>query len=284
MDITYEAGFGVGRAARLVGLGTLLVLGFGHAVYADEKTAKPYYQKGIAEYNLGHFTDAIAQFERAYEEDRAPILLFNIAQSHRQAGNTEKAIFFYRRYLEEKPNAANRSDIEKRIADLDDVLKRQAAVKTQPPPEVQVPEGQPTAQSVAVEPSSPAATAVVIVPPSPAPEAPQRGLRVAGIVTASVGMAGVVAGVVFSAKVRSASNDVTDAKTFDPAEQSSGKTAATLQWVCYGAGIAAIVTGAVLYHLGRHETSESETGGASASLLPVFGPGQMVGAIGRIRF
>jgi hypothetical protein len=117
--------------AALFGFATLA---FGQA--DSKKAARPYYEKGATEYNLGHFGDAIAQFEKAYELDPAPILLFNIAQAHRQNGNNERAAFFYRRYLEQEPNAANRADVEKRIKDLEDAVRQQNDLKRRPPTEV----------------------------------------------------------------------------------------------------------------------------------------------------
>ena len=103
---------------------------------AGKKAAKPHYEKGASEYNLGHFAEAISEFEKAYEQDPAPILLFNIAQAHRQSGNNERAAFFYRRYLEQEPNADNRADVEKRIKDLEAVIQQQNDVKRKPPTEV----------------------------------------------------------------------------------------------------------------------------------------------------
>jgi hypothetical protein len=103
---------------------------------AGKKAAKPHYEKGASEYNLGHFAEAISEFEKAYEQDPAPILLFNIAQAHRQSGNNERAAFFYRRYLEQEPNADNRADVEKRIKDLEAVIQQQNDLKRRPPTEV----------------------------------------------------------------------------------------------------------------------------------------------------
>jgi hypothetical protein len=105
-------------------------------VEANKKAARPHYEKGATEYNLGHFPEAIAEFERAYQLDPAPILLFNIAQAHRQNSNNERAAFFYRRYLEQEPNAANRADVEKRIKDLEDAVRQQNDLKRRPPTEV----------------------------------------------------------------------------------------------------------------------------------------------------
>ena len=76
------------------------------------EAGKAHFERGVKQYNLGRFPEAIAEFEHAYDKDPAPILLFNIAQSHRQNGNKERALFFYRRYLEQAPDAPNRADVE----------------------------------------------------------------------------------------------------------------------------------------------------------------------------
>jgi Tetratricopeptide repeat len=131
---------GVPSTFLIVFVATLgVVLASARAAQASEagkKAARPHYDKGASEYNLGHFAEAISEFEKAYEQDPAPILLFNIAQAHRQSGNNERAAFFYRRYLEQEPNAANRTEVEKRIKDLEGVIQQQNDVKRRPPTEV----------------------------------------------------------------------------------------------------------------------------------------------------
>ncbi len=133
---------------------------------AGKRAAKPHYEKGASEYNLGHFAEAISEFEKAYEQDPAPILLFNIAQAHRQSGNNERAAFFYRRYLEQEPSADNRADVEKRIKDLEAVIQQQNDVKRRPPTEVTDQDHQGTAP-----PSAPPGP--ITAPPPAAPTSSQ---------------------------------------------------------------------------------------------------------------
>jgi hypothetical protein len=99
-------------------------------------SAQQHFDRGAKLYNLGHFQESIPEFEKAYELDPSPIFLFNIAQSHRQLGNKERALFFYRRYLEQAPNAANRDDVQKRMKDLEASLQQEAELKQRPPPGV----------------------------------------------------------------------------------------------------------------------------------------------------
>ena len=130
-----------------------------------KKAARPHYEKGASEYNLGHFAEAIGEFEKAYEQDPAPILLFNIAQAHRQSGNNERAAFFYRRYLEQEPNADNRPEVERRIKDLEGVIQQQKDLKLRPPTEV-TPPGTTTTGSP--RPATPRTTTTASPPPAPA--------------------------------------------------------------------------------------------------------------------
>lgn len=70
-------------------------------------------------YNLGKLDEAITEFEAAYELDPDPVYLFNLAQAHRLRGNTVRALFFYRRYLDLWRDAPNRAEVQERITALD---------------------------------------------------------------------------------------------------------------------------------------------------------------------
>ena len=87
-------------------------------------------------------------------------------------------------------------------------------------------------------------------------------------------------GIVFSARAASASDDVTGAAVFDPGRDSSGKSAATAQWVFYGIGIAAVAAGATLYYLGYRRTAAEPR----LSLVPQLAPAQPAGAAFRVVF
>jgi hypothetical protein len=85
----------------------------------DKKKALELYEKGNTQYNLGRWKQAIELFTQAYEAYTAPEFLFNIAQAHRQDGNCSEALFFYRRYLANKPNATNKTEVEGFIKELE---------------------------------------------------------------------------------------------------------------------------------------------------------------------
>lgn len=103
-----------------------------HAQSGDKAKAKALYDKGNVQYNLGRWKEAIDLFTQAYEAYDNPDLLFNIGQAYRQDGNCSKAIFFYKRYLALKPNAANRSEVEAFIAKLQPGCVEQPEPKEEP--------------------------------------------------------------------------------------------------------------------------------------------------------
>jgi tetratricopeptide (TPR) repeat protein len=229
-------------------------------------SAEDHYQKGMKAYTLGKFPDAIEEFEKAFELRSEPIFLYNIAQSHRQNNSPQRAIFFYRRYLEAEPEAKNRADVEQRIKDMQSQLNAKAEntpppqpVVVQPVPVVPQPvTPQPVAQPIGVVHAQPAAD------PSAG-----RGLRIAGIAVGAVGVASVVTGIVLGLQANTLNDEATKpGSVFDNSKYDSAKTYRTMGYVTLGVGAAAIVTGGVLYYLGASKNSSS-----SVAIAPMIAPG-----------
>jgi tetratricopeptide (TPR) repeat protein len=117
----------------------------------DVVEAKARYRAGVAAYERGLLDEAIRSFQRAYELDPAPILLYNIAQSYRKKGESDQAVLFYRRYLEADPQTRNRARVLSRIDEL---------------------EGRRTSASLAAAAATVASPAAPVAPsPSPPPRA-----------------------------------------------------------------------------------------------------------------
>jgi len=94
---------------------------------AATKTAKRHFTKGEKLFALGRFDDALEEYEQAFEAKPLPGFLFNIAQCHRNLGNIDQAIFSYRKYLREAPDAENREAVERQIEELEEEKARLAA-------------------------------------------------------------------------------------------------------------------------------------------------------------
>ncbi len=79
--------------------------------------AKAKYAAGMTDYALHHFDDAIRSWEAGFRLAPKPQFLFNIAQAHRKAGRAKLAIDYYRSYLDLAPDASDRADVERAIAE-----------------------------------------------------------------------------------------------------------------------------------------------------------------------
>lgn len=83
-----------------------------------EAEARAEVAEGKKAFDLGDFAHAIEHYERAYKLKPAPALLFNLGQGHRRAGNLERASFYFRRYLEANPPAAQAKATEEVLAQV----------------------------------------------------------------------------------------------------------------------------------------------------------------------
>jgi tetratricopeptide (TPR) repeat protein len=74
------------------------------------------YAEGKALYGEGKYAEAVEKFKESYRLSRKPLLLYNIGFSLEQAGQKDKALFYYRKFLADAPpNAAQRKDVTKRV-------------------------------------------------------------------------------------------------------------------------------------------------------------------------
>jgi tetratricopeptide (TPR) repeat protein len=254
-------------------------LAFSQTTFAQSRakqSAENHYEKGMKAYTLGKFPEAIEEFEKAYELRSEPIFLYNIAQSHRQNNAPQRAIFFYRRYLEADPNVKNRADIEKRIKDMETQLnaqkeKENANLTPAPAPQPNLlPQPTYTTQPIPGEGTGTSQPVTVITqPPSPSPSGNEgRGLRIAGLITGSVGVAAVVTGIILGVHATSL-HDEAFKNEYNHDKEESSKSFRTMSWVTIGVGSAAVVTGGVLLILGIRSKNSS----SSIGFAPILAPG-----------
>jgi hypothetical protein len=246
---------------------------------AQKAEMKQHYEKATRAYDVQKYGEAVDEYQKAYEIGGDPAMLYNVAQSYRLNDQLQEALRFYRRYLQRSPNARNREDVERKIADLERTVeeRRKAAAATPaptPPPPVVTP----------------------VTPPAEVPVQYEGGggLRVAGIVVASVGVAGLITAAV-TGKMAADKGDQLSADSrkgmvvFDPSIESSGKTLNTVMIVSAIAGGAAAVTGAILIIVssvgggGGNSGGEQPPATARTTVGPLFGGG-VVGATAAVRF
>jgi tetratricopeptide (TPR) repeat protein len=308
-------------AVLLLGTGMGSARNAAHAADAaltpqQKQEMKSLYERATRAYDVGKYNEAIEEYQKAYEIGGDPPMLYNIAQAYRLNDQPGEAVRFYRRYLQRAPNARNKDDVERKIAEqekiVEDRRKAQAAV-TPPPAPAPVTSAPPPAPSV----TPPAPTPVG--PPAPPPTATPSATPETGIVgetppssssgESSGGRTGVkiagwvVIGLAALAEVGSliegkAAKDKGDSLSsmsdsspkvqFDPSIEQQGKNAQTAQialGVAAGglavAGIIMVIVGSSSSESAPAETPPPTT--ARATVTPWLAPG-IVGAGAGFRF
>jgi tetratricopeptide (TPR) repeat protein len=118
------------RHARLMLLPVLMLIVVGGgggapaaaaAASADgsDRPGRASFEMAETKFNLGRFEEAVVDYQAAYEAEPLPAFLFNIGQCYRNAGDYERAQFYFRRYVELDPRSRNRPDAERLIAEMD---------------------------------------------------------------------------------------------------------------------------------------------------------------------
>ena len=230
----------------------------------------------------GDYTKGVAILSELFVDSKNPTYVFNQGRCFEQNHRYEDALSRFEEYLrvaQGKLTAADRETAEKHIADCkmripDQLSKDEPSQPLAPPSYVPTAPPEPT--------SAPESSTSTAAQPEPQPTVSHGGsrLRIAGIVTASVGVAAMVAGVLLNLKVNGMVKDMdTSVGNYD-SRNSDRKTYQTMAWMGYGVGAAAVVTGAILYGVGLRAGKPRST---SVALFPAIGPGQ-VGALLTRRF
>jgi tetratricopeptide (TPR) repeat protein len=268
------ARFGTRVAALVVPL--LLCAPASNAADGTLEQAKALVSRATVEYNVGRFDQALELYTQAYEKYPKPALLFNIGQCHKLLGHYERALFFYHGYLRENPDASNRALVEQRIDESQHALDAQRAA------EAEAARNRAAQPATAPQPAAAPEAASVTPPSTTAPSQPVETeqhttglpvLRMVGLVTAGVGVALVGTGVFFGLKAQSASSDISQLSqqhgswsSHYQSEYDSGKSAASLANILFGAGAGAVAVGAVLTWMGWPKSAP--VGAAFATPVP----------------
>ena len=210
------------------------------------------------------------EFKAAHLAKADPVFLYNIAQCHRQLGEREQAITLYRRFLAASPNAPDRPEVERRVAELEaELAAARPAPRTETLPAISTPQ---TADTTRTPPTSPPAWAppqnitaqasqLSVATSAYAAAEPVRSvsaistLRWIGV-GATLALAGgaIISGVSASSKYDDLKG--TCGNTYEgctSTQVDSVKARALLANVLWGlAGVAAVTTG-VLFYVAPHE-------------------------------
>jgi tetratricopeptide (TPR) repeat protein len=244
---------------------TLLIISGSLTAVGTKAAAEPpesvdHFRRGTAAFNLGHYLEAVKEYEAAYVAREDPSLLFNIAQAYRLAGKHEEAIRVYKSFLHAVPGTPERSLVERRIAELQQLLEGERNSREAPP--------QGTMSSAAAPAPAMAQTATPTasppLPPMPAVHARSaRALTVAGLVAAGLGIGSLASGLGLEVEAHQVSDEQSRAtrmmQAYNPARDATGRTDQTAGAVLLAFGGVASATGAVLFLVGRHRRLQIES-------------------------
>src|SRR5262245_55059676 len=120
---------------RLVWVASLLTASIVYAQTDTSAQARQLYEQGMAHFQLEEYDAAIGKWEQGFRLRPVPEFLYNIAQAHRLAKRSDKALSFYQKYLRQTPRAPNRAEVERLIAQLKVAVAAQQKATEQPPTE-----------------------------------------------------------------------------------------------------------------------------------------------------
>jgi tetratricopeptide (TPR) repeat protein len=265
---------------------------------SQKQEVRDRYDKAMRFYYLRKYPEAIKEYEAIYLLSADPVMLFNIAQCHRQNDEPEKALQFYKNYLRSAPSAPNRADVEKKIAEMERLVEDRRR-QTTPPAAVPPPVTPPTEPSSPAVGPPPAVPPPVDVAPPPtgvpgepgAPEVaaaaaparkPSRVLPISLVVGGGVFLTtSLVLGSVAAAKEKDVEEAArTRTRAFDQAiknQEEAGRAANGLAVLTGVIGAAAL--GAGIYFWLRGDRSER----AETQVIPVASH-DFTGALARVRF
>ena len=83
-----------------------------------DEQARELYDAGELAYSRGHYDDAVAKFQAAYDLSKRPLLLFNLANTYERMGAYDEAAATLRRYVG-SPDAVSVEAVRQRIRHLD---------------------------------------------------------------------------------------------------------------------------------------------------------------------
>ncbi len=210
---------------------------------AQVAQARARFRAAEAARDAGEFSTAARNYLDAYKALPDAEFLFNAGQMYILAGDLQNARVHLEKYLVEDPNGRAVDEARRALATL-------------PPPA----EPRPTEGTIGATAAGGDPTSITSGPVErPPPESPGRGLRIAGLVIASGGVATLGTGVFFGLRARSIAGEAKDWDMYDPERDAQGERAEKLMIVFTGIGAAAVITGGVLYYLGHRARTSAET-------------------------
>jgi hypothetical protein len=225
----------------------------------DVKTEAKAAKKACA---TGDFRKGAEILAGLYVDTDDPTYIYNQGRCYEQNHQWTSAIDRFREYLRNSKglSATDKAEVEKHIADCESFLDKQEP-RSAPPP-LAFP---PVVASVAPAPPPPAPATITVLAPAPHEDRHGSGLRVAGFVLGSIGVAALAAGLALNLEANSLAREVN--RTHDLSTQSSQSSYKTSSMICYASGAGSVLAGVLLYLIGRQS---ADTKATQMAVLPIL--------------
>jgi len=218
-------------------------------------------ERGRKAYSHEEWVSAARAFERAYEQRQVPNLLYNIGRSYENAGEFEKAITYYQKFINQpgieidsRKDALDRIDTLEKVVDVSDEEE-----KTD---EDEAGGGESSDMASGTGPSGEA-------PPDPTMQ--RRDDYTLALALLSTGGAGLISGTIFSILTANAHSDFESAENLSDRRNAAdrGRTFGTLAdaFLISGGAITAAGVALVVWPIQTERAAETE-----ARLRPVLSP------------
>jgi hypothetical protein len=234
----------------------------------ETQQAATLYAKGKRHFDIAEYAAAIAAWKEAYLLSSEPLLLFNIAQAHRLAGDCGQANRFYLNYKRVAPRPANQAELDSAMAKCAGIEPATGdTTPVNPPP-------------IPVEPA----------PPPPAPSSPPetvevdqgRTLRYSGLAVAGAGAVAAIIAIVYAVRASEKADEIAGLPAGTPWSkeldqvQADGQSAQTRARVFGVVSAVGLIGGAAVWYYGRTKSNVkvdvtvATSGAASVSMSCAF--------------
>jgi hypothetical protein len=218
----------------------------------DVQKAATLYDRGKRHFDIAEYSAAIAAWKEAYLLSSEPLLLFNIAQAHRLAGDCAQANRFYLNYKRVQPRPANQAELDSAMAKCAGIAP---ATGDTTPTTIQPTRGgdQPPSTTVATT-TDPGQRDTVEVDQG-------RTLRLSGLAIAGAGGVATIIAIVYAIRANEKADDIggRPAGTQWTPEleqlQSDGESAQTRSRIFTAIGAVGLVGGAALWYYGHTKSN-----------------------------
>jgi tetratricopeptide (TPR) repeat protein len=241
--------------------------------------ARIHFERARGFEEAGEYRRAADEYLSAYAFYPDPEFFFNVGRVYRLAGDPQRALRFYERYLELDPNGRGAGAARAQV----EALREEIGDDAKPQDRDAVRDGEDDARPARddanlqtpgpLDPSDPRASVHHTEPRGGG----SQSVKIAGIATGATGLMSLTASVYFGNRARSLSNEISAWAATNPQawnesmiiKYGQGQQANTAMLILGGLGVAAVTTGAILYVVGGDVGGSESRGVAIApSLLP----------------